>query len=165
MSNADKNWNVRTKRKFNLFVLNVVKEICLIKSAVTAWLMKMIIDDLRHNSIMWRIFLTIHTISIIFNSMDQYFISVSIRILLKNIINWISFLVMIMSFFLKSFWIWKIMILKSFFFETSTSINVDFIASKWIKKFDLLNLICKYSYNWYFALIDWSINVFWKMFF
>ena len=52
------------------------------------------------------------------------------------------------------------MISKSLFFETSTSINVNFIASKWIKKLDLLNLICKYSYNWYFALIDWSINVF-----
>ena len=36
MSNADKNWNVRTKRKFSLFVLNVVKKICLIRLAIIA---------------------------------------------------------------------------------------------------------------------------------
>ena len=94
--------------------------------------------------------------------MSQYLVSASIKILLKNIINWISFLMIIMSFFSKSFWTWKIMILKFFFFETSTSINVDFIVLKWIKKLDLLNLICKYSYDWYFALIDWFINVFLK---
>ena len=103
MSNVDKNWNVRTKRKFSLFILNVVKEICLIKFAVTAWSMKIVIDDLRHDSIMWRIFLTIHITFIIFSSMSQYFVSASIKILLRNIINWFLFLMMIMSFFSKSF--------------------------------------------------------------
>ena len=97
--------------------------------------------------------------------MDQYFDSALIKILLKNIINWISFLIIITSFFSKLFCTWKIMISKFFFFKAFTSIKIDLIVLKWIQKLDLLNLFCKYSYNSYFALIDWFINIFLKKIF
>ena len=137
----DKNWKTQISRKLNLSIFVIIRKIWLIISAIATWFVKMKTEKFLYNSIKCLIFRTIYTISTIFNSIDQYFISAIDNFLFKNIIDCMSnFLKFV---FFESFLTWKIMMSKSFYLKTFTFINNYLFEIKWIKKLDLLKMFCK----------------------
>ena len=153
MNRIDRNCKTWIKRKLNLFVLIVVKKIWFTISTMTAWFVKIDIDDFLHDFMNCRIFLTIHITSIISSFMSQYFVSTEKGRLLKNIINWIWFLSNISSSF-ESFITWNIMTSIFICLNAFTFMKEGLYELKWIKKLDLLKIFYKCWYNSCFSMIN-----------
>ena len=117
----DKNWKTQISRKLNLSLFVIIKKIWLIIFAIATWFVKMKTKFFLHNSIKCRIFWTIYTISTIFNSIDQYFISTIDSFLFKNIIDCMLNFLKFASF--EFFLTWKIIVSKFFCLKTFTFIN------------------------------------------
>ncbi len=140
-------------RKFNLFVFVVVNDVCFIMSVNAKWFVKIIENDFFEFSMKWRTFFVIQITSIIFNSINQYRVSIEIRILLKNMIDSISIRVKMISFFEFSF-TWNIMTSTSLFFEMFTFINNFLSSLQCRRKLFLLKTACKCSYDWTSACVE-----------
>ena len=84
------NWkqycNILTRCKFSLFVEKLINIICFIIWIVMKWSIQIIMSA-KNSFIIWWIFLIIQIKQIIFNFVNQYQISASVRNLLRKKIN------------------------------------------------------------------------------
>lgn len=94
-NSSSKRWmysKTQTRRKFSLFVNVVFKLLYLAILKIASWSIKTIVDVFLKQSIIWRIFLRIQTMSTNSNSIDQYLVFTKIKSLLRNNINLMNFL-------------------------------------------------------------------------
>ena len=77
-----------TRYKFSLFVEELINIICLIIWIVTEWSVQIMMSA-KDSFIIWQIFLIVQTKQTIFNFIDQYQISASIRNLLRKRMSYI----------------------------------------------------------------------------
>ena len=157
MKNVNKNCEARIRRKLNLFVFAVIKKIWFTILTMIAWFVKIDINDFLHDFIKCRIFFIIHITSTILNFVNQYFVSTDESRLLKNMMNWIWFLIKISSLF-ESFTTWKIMTSMFICLNAFTFMKKNRCELKWMKKLDLLKFFCKCWYDSYFSMIN-SFNI------
>ena len=84
------NWkqycDILIKCKFSLFVKELINVICFIIWIVIEWLVQITVSA-KNLFIIWWIFLIIQTKQIIFNFVDQYWASASVKSLLRKKIN------------------------------------------------------------------------------
>ncbi len=142
----EKYCETRISLRFNLSKFVVFKNVCLTMSDAIAWSMKMIVKEIWNASIRWRIFLITQIMSIISSSVNQYRVSVEMRILLKNMIDWMFDRLNTTSSS-RSLCTWKIMILMSRFFEEFTSIKNLRKTRQWWRNLLSLKVNWKCSYE------------------
>ena len=84
--NWEQYYKTLTRHRFSLFVKELIRIICFIIWMIMKWSVQIMISA-KNSFIIWWIFLIIQTRQTIFNFIDQYWISASVRNLLRKKID------------------------------------------------------------------------------